>query len=1293
MVRRYSLLVALWILVYSSTIGFAADDDLTFHASFDGTTSAIKASGSPEPKTPPADISFIDGISGKAIVLNNNSVMYNQQSNIYRNRGTAMFWIKPIDWDPKQTTNGYCWFFSANLGGGDVDRIQFFKLPNTILYFMFGEKSQIQTIVKSTEDWSQGEWKFFAISWDENWMKLFVNGNLISKLKTTPDQIPTNTGDEIQIASTKATAYDELRIFDKPLTEEQVKDYYLADSINIKATDSLETAAPAITHDDMKAHIVIPFASRPPVIDGRINTGEWDSTSVITGFLKIPQLEYTPRQTVVKACYDKDNIYFQISSKLDGQPVAKENTHDGAVYTDDSYEIFLTPGSSSVKKAVYQFVFNSKDAHYESQNNDQSWDCNWITRSTITKTSWTAEVAIPFKDLVAVPSPGDTWLFNLGRNWNNPSVFTNPTLILAYNTVDGFMSMTFGKENDYIQNYPLDKLNSRIADVTGQFSAATPGKYVVKSRIKKSDTDLTNKTGLTSFDSIPGKTVFEESKQTDLNKGDISNYSFSKKMDDKGLYLIQTTITGPNGRFYNQVVPFKVADLLAVDLNCLSKDKQLKVQWELTGDIGQILGVTGSITDKQGKIVLIKPAANNKSGKGEIVFDISSLKQTDYTINVQAKGTLTSVSQSKVFKCYAASNWLGFENKLRGQHVVPNPWIPIKSTDQQINTLLQKYKFTDGPFPTEIIADGTQILAGPVELSTSINGSSVIFKAQPRKWISKAPDKVSNLQNLNEKNIQLKVNTSCEFDGMMRFDLVLTPANKKGTKLSGLRLEIPIKQQYATLKLPYFGIRQKWNVFDLDCSVGNYWRGTFTPHVWIGNDDKGISWFAETDQQFSLADESKAIEIIKKSGRVILRINMVDRPTLLKSPLKYTFGIMGTPARPLAKDWFAHRFASTVSTTSRPVISMGYTAGSEYHAKKGIPYPAKDEARFKESLSTDPTVKNLIYITANGVGSEVSEYKYYMQEWRNPDNRDTWSYLTSGEYHDGACPNSTSWRDFFLYSCVKARDEYGIDGFYYDFGTVMGCSNPVHGCGYMHNKDKRATYPIFSDRELRKNIYILLSQHKQPYFVYHNYSNIVALITSFSNMTLDGEAYQQKTGVVGNKITNDYSEMIPMPRLRAMFGTQFGTTPYFLAKFNSEDEKLVKPTRTILAMTLPCGIQVWGFYCNTPELNKVYGAQDQFKFAESTFTPYWKQNKAFTAGNSDIIAGFWKKPDSALVVLSNLTGKDYDGLVVINTIKLFNNKAVKVTDTATGEQIPVVNNTIQLKIESKDFRMLKVQAD
>ena len=317
-----------------------------------------------------------------------------------------------------------------------------------------------------------------------------------------------------------------------------------------------------------------------------------------------------------------------------------------------------------------------------------------------------------------------------------------------------------------------------------------------------------------------------------------------------------------------------------------------------------------------------------------------------------------------------------------------------------------------------------------------------------------------------------------------------------------------------------------------------------------------------------------------------------------------------------------------------------------------------------------------------------------MQEWRNPDNRDTWSYLTSGEYHDGACPNSTSWRDFFLYSCVKARDEYGIDGFYYDFGTVMGCSNPVHGCGYMHNKDKRATYPIFSDRELRKNIYILLSQHKQPYFVYHNYSNIVAPITSFSNMTLDGEAYQQKTGVVGNKITNDYSEMIPMPRLRAMFGTQFGTTPYFLAKFNAEDEKLVKPTRTILAMTLPCGIQVWGFYCNTPELNKVYGAQDSFKFTESTFTPYWKHNKAFTAGNSDIIAGFWKKPDSALVVLSNLTGKDYDGPVTINAGRLFKKvTALKVTDTATGEQIPVVNNTIQLKIESKDFRMLKVQAD
>ena len=55
----------------------------------------------------------------------------------------------------------------------------------------------------------------------------------------------------------------------------------------------------------------------------------------------------------------------------------------------------------------------------------------------------------------------------------------------------------------------------------------------------------------------------------------------------------------------------------------------------------------------------------------------------------------------------------------------------------------------------------------------------------------------------------------------------------------------------------------------------------FRPYVWLGDEKRGISWFAESDAGFHVADPGGVTEILRREDQVILRINHVSTPVKL----------------------------------------------------------------------------------------------------------------------------------------------------------------------------------------------------------------------------------------------------------------------------------------------------------------------------------------------------------------------------------------------------------------------------
>ncbi|MBI4024509.1 MAG: hypothetical protein HY360_05975 [Verrucomicrobia bacterium] len=1288
-------LLAAWPTAASTFGAGDNEDELLVHVPFDDSVKAAYAKGNASAKESPHAPKFVDGVAGKAIVLADDRLAYELKDNFNPRRGAVMLWIQPLRWDPMKT-NEYNYFFNAcRTGVSGGDKLQFFKLPNPMLYLTLGKAGADQTLPTEIRSWRKGEWRCFAFTWDTGWLKLYVNGELAGKTAIAEDQLPSHVGEEMFCSITDATVIDELRVFGKPLAPERVKHYFLADYLKRNTPEPLAAVGTTNATAPVRLKTVVPFLARPPAEA----PDEWRRATEITGFLEIPALQWAPRQTTVKLAYDADNLYCRFGSKITQKPKAEVKEHDGAVYTDDSFEIFLAP-SPTAAKPLYQLVFNSLDAHYDSKDGDPSWNGNWRSRSRVSAAEWEAEAVIPFRELgVAPPRPGEEWQFNFGRNWSRPSAFTTVTFNLAYSDVTRFARFVFGGTNVAVR--ATQTLATDEKGAQGAFVAPVSGAYVITHAIKKPLQTILDKGSITSFDAIPGALLADEKKSVQALEGDTCNFDFSTRLQAEGQYFASLRILSPQGELFNQVTPFQVERALDVTLTALSKDGKLVVSWELNREIGTPFDLSMALVNSAGKETASRKEKVAAARKGEQVFDLALFPDKEYAVRISARGNLGAFEQTEKWLSFRNAEWLGFGKKLAAGHIVPKPWKAIAVLgDNRIQTLQTESRFADGPFPQQMAAAKEDLLAGPVALIVTANRrlggtdhQELSFDPGQRKWIEKFPDRVAFQQDCKSRDLDLTTKVSAEFDGLLRFDVALRPRKKSGVMISGLALEVPLKPECATLKYPYAGHRQKWGVMDLEGEVRDDWKESFLPHLWIGNDERGVAWFAESDESFRLRDPTRAIEIMRTDRRTIMRIRMVDQPIELAAPMNFTFGLMATPARPLPESWSATRFASCVGTTTRPIVSTGYTTGAEYHAKPGLPYPALDAQRFIKSLSKEAGVKNLVYVTSNGVGDNVPEYRYYNQEWRNPACRDTWTYAIRGFYHDCVCPASESWRDFFLFSTEKAIAEYNIDGFYYDYGTVMQDTNPVY-CGYRRDGKTAPTYPIFADRELRKLIYILFQEKgKDPWFILHNYSQMMAPLASFCHMILDGEPYQQRLGGVGQKVTNDYSQLLTMPRLRAMFGIQFGTAPVFLPKLAAEDWNNPKPTRTLVAWTLPLGIQPWGFNCNIPELNKLCAAQDQFGIGASEFFPFWKHSAIFTTqgnGAPPLHISFWKKKNAALVAFSNLSDQPFDGLVVVNIKSLGGRTTGKLTaaDGYSGETMPVNAGAIQLRIAEKDFRLV-----
>ena len=157
--------------------------------------------------------------------------------------------------------------------------------------------------------------------------------------------------------------------------------------------------------------------------------------------------------------------------------------------------------------------------------------------------------------------------------------------------------------------------------------------------------------------------------------------------------------------------------------------------------------------------------------------------------------------------------------------------------------------------------------------------------------------------------IDLSLKGTLEYDGFYKIDLTLTPTSDK--KVDSITIEIPVPTKMAGL-FHSVGENMRANKTFADFSDktdGVIWdsksaarnaviKGNFLPVVWIGNEDRGLSWMCDNAHTWKITHDKPCLDVVRRGDQTIFRMHILNKPGIMKKPIHVVFSLQATPVRP-----------------------------------------------------------------------------------------------------------------------------------------------------------------------------------------------------------------------------------------------------------------------------------------------------------------------------------------------------------------------------------------------------------
>ena len=1195
------------------------DPDLLFYCSYDGKANAdfSRGNGSAKCKIAPE---FQSGIKGKALVIGGklssaqrivNGVPKNKQegrncyyspkNNFDLEKGSISFWVKPLDWNGG--SKGFNVLFRT---GAPKIFFQIYKfLSGERLNFICGELRKWTKADLQMRDWKAGQWYHLAATWSLSELRLYLNGKIMSvsrirfplKKNVLLEPLSVGPGGSWRKAYIGKTLIDELRIYNRPLTHEEVMGLYLRNSAGLPVNTGLIT-----------------IGIKTPRLDGKINDFEYSFTgtgfSGLDGFLSMMQSNFF-------LSYDQDNLYFGFKSKL-----KSDNGISAGKYAANDNRIELLIQTDAKAKTIRRFIFTPDGKVFQEKDcSGKPVPANLPVKSGLTHGNWTLEAAVPFK-LLGVKSAPTTkgWRINTARIFPGPNGVTSAAQVVGKLTdLSNFINLHFRPDAPQL----------RIAGLYDMINYCNASDISVKPKRPNSEIEAVMISNTTRSYGLQTRTyrVFSKGKSRPLvapklpqkvwklHDFALNEVKIVEKRNGKRVPLYQEKFT------YESQAPLKVLFLYTQDRKKLFIAARRRAGGKIRTSF---LRPDKSVAFQMEQDI---PSASNYFNA---VFDLdySKLPPAEYTVKVDhvaSDGKVTEVHRQE-YQIPSIDTPILEKYVDQDAGIVPKPWTPLVVHGDTIKIWGRKYDFSHGFLFSSLLSQKRELLTGPAYLS--LNGRRLDYKSNPFPVLKSANQMLAVIDknaDLGKLKISSKIKTY--FGGYSDISMSITP-EKDSLKVKSLSLNIPLRSKYATLvrdnKISVLGGGKTG-------AVGKYWCQSLAdgPFLWVGNEQVGFTWLAPNLQGWHFRRVNKNVEIIRKGNTAILRLNLIDHPVVLDKPMNIRFGFTLTPTRPLDKKILRCRVDKEWQKWCKPW---------KYHS-----FPDYDTADVGKIKWRGREYKEVfLYLGDSFMSPYHPCWGFWEEEWRrisparnygewtghgfsmNRKIRDAYTYTE-------ACIRCDSFRNFLLHNrnkfFTKAKKPLTLKAknYYFDIGIRASlCENSHHGCSLWKadNGRKYGTMPIDEYREIGLNTYRMIKRTgPDAKIIFHQGWFRCMPIQHFCDCIIGGEGVENLVAAKGN-----YYDILTPEMFRATFLPQtwgvktaflhmliraIALSPKKLAKFN-DAPKAKHALHHIYGYTMVHDVDNWDPHSQTlKDRNILWAAQDKIGWDENVlFYPYWDENPA-----------------------------------------------------------------------------------
>ncbi len=1157
------------------------------------------------------------GVNGKGNSINlanSECVEYLMPGNFNPKCGTVSLWVSPVNWklsDPEWQVFFFAWQKDFQLR---IHKLAPHYIKATIVHRPAGGKQQAITVQArcNTADWSPGRWHKIDVTWDEENIRLYIDGKV-------PEKTPITVGKSGRVGPTRPagtfktrqnlpdasgrfcigtrsdwqkrkevnrahkTAIDSLTIHDRILSAAEIQKEY-------------ETIVPP-----QRRKMVLNYAEIPMQ---KGSAPDWSKALKLPIATQLKPVELL--RADVLAAHNGETLFLKyiVYNKAEKTTITRR---DGNVWEDDSIEFHL---SSRDGKQQNQYIANSRGVYFDSRNLDPRWNGNAKVAGEQKKDCWTVEMAIPLEDL------------------------GGKSIIGKEMSADFCVSIQKGRQQNYYH-----------------WCNSTGTVYRARDTIKLSADD--------SFYQLDLDPVqFAAGNMNLTGKGDLKNETVTAKVVPEGYSEVRypenfngaTWKRRLNGGKHNLTVKsprfiyhydFIVDYPLEASVGCNPDTGMLTLDIDLT-NAGEAAHDALRGKTIPGKVKLLDPSGKTVA---ESTFSMSAIKGTatvslpkdpvagTYKVEVSTSGKNTTFTRQVPFR---VPDMTPFKLRIGNDHTVPEPWQPLRDLqNNRYQTLTGTVQIGPGAFPSRLTNKGVELLtSAPV---WTLNGESVKWENLKRGDVF--DDYVVYTGTGKAGKLHIDWRGELWFDGAWILKFKLSPLSGNAAVND---FNIAYQVAPAAGKFAMDPIYLPFKDGKVAVALGGDARRKDNI-LWISGHEKGVFFWTKSNANWANKPGEKPLTAQKDAAGTSVRLNVISRPVTLSSPAEYTMVFMGTPSR-VPMDGF--RLVNYGSMRNSNVTYHSINWSGFYNTANANDmttltscapaYPDKLRQTFTEKMARN--VKTHIYTMPGQISNLEPVYDFIgKNNWSTPRLNHSGTKLGQPWLLDYFCFNATDrTADWWCYNLDNTLRTFPnmIHGPYFDVASTKFCENQIHGCG---GKDVFGQDYISSDalglRTFMMRVYKTVHKYKGSIML-HSHVQFLPMSHGFVDAFSPGE---NTFHILIKNLDYGYCEDIPLEQYQVDFNWRKAGVPYChiiqsgricrnVPAFKKLKNKVENsPEYALRALTPPIlhDFNTWSTFVYNPTINHWWGLRKQLGLGgDAEFVGYW-ENQAVKPSASNTYCSYY----------------------------------------------------------------------